>query len=226
MQNPLKFLLEGKHKTHDLYRKIILDYAHTRKPNSISDDTNSCDKNLVGKTEIHRNHFIEAFLKEREIRLNDPSEKFFCDEQFLHLLADLFGAGLDTTLTTLRWFLLYIAKNQEIQGKIYEELIGVTGKERNPCLDDIKQLPLFESSIAETQRIRSVVPVGIPHGSTEESIFNGYRIPQGTMIVPLQWAVHMDTNIWKNPDEFNPERFINDAGQFEKPDSFIPFQTG
>lgn len=56
---------------------------------------------------------MKLFLKERQERIENQDRKItFCnDEQLKHLLADLFGAGVDTTLTTIRWFLLFMANN-------------------------------------------------------------------------------------------------------------------
>lgn len=46
------------------------------------------------------------------------------------------------------------------------------------------------------------------------------------MVVPLQWALHMDSNIWDDPQEFRPSRFLAPDGSLVKPPEFIPFQVG
>lgn len=60
----------------------------------------------------------------------------------------------------------------------------------------------------------------------QETFIGNYKIPKGAMVIPLQWAVHMDPNVWEDPDEYRPSRFLADDGSLQKPQEFIPFQTG
>lgn len=46
------------------------------------------------------------------------------------------------------------------------------------------------------------------------------------MIIPLQWAVHMNPDVWEEPYKYKPERFLDINGQFCPSPAFIPFQTG
>lgn len=118
-----------------------------------------------------------------------------------------------------------MAAHPSIQSKVQEEIDQVT--DHHPvALEHQPSLPLLEASLAEAQRIRSVVPLGIPHGTLDDTEIGGYRIPKQTMVVPLQWAVHMDEGLWREPDRFNPFRFLDEEGRFVKPEGLIPFQTG
>lgn len=60
---------------------------------------------------------MAMFIKEIKKRKNDKDAHFFSEKQCYFLLADLFGAGVETTVSTLRWFLLYMATNKAIQVK-------------------------------------------------------------------------------------------------------------
>lgn len=60
----------------------------------------------------------------------------------------------------------------------------------------------------------------------QDTYLGNYKIPKEAMVIPLQWAIHMDPAIWEEPDEFRPSRFLADDGSLLKPQAFIPFQTG
>lgn len=58
---------------------------------------------------------MAMFMKEVSKRKNDKDPHFFTQKQCSFLLSDLFGAGVETSVNTLRWFLLYMALNKDIQ---------------------------------------------------------------------------------------------------------------
>lgn len=60
---------------------------------------------------------MAMFMKEMTKRKNDGDTHFFNEKQCCFLLSDLFGAGVETTVNALRWFLLYMAINKETQVK-------------------------------------------------------------------------------------------------------------
>lgn len=144
----LEFLLIGKGKTHQIYDDII-KHSETQSYETVPPSVAS------------------LYLEERKRRIQDEDEtiKHCTDTQLKHLLADLFGAGVDTTLTTIRWFLLFVANNEKVQNKIRLEFEANLSS--MPTLDNYDKLPYLRACIAETQRIRSVVPIGIPHGTSK-----------------------------------------------------------
>jgi len=54
----------------------------------------------------------------------------------------------------------------------------------------------------------------------------GFKIPARSHVVPLINSVHMDPELWGNPEEFMPSRFINAEGKVQKPEYFMPFGVG
>ncbi|KAG8236208.1 hypothetical protein J437_LFUL016212, partial [Ladona fulva] len=112
-----------------------------------------------------------------------------------------------------------------------DNLLGAPGHEKRlVTLEDAIHLPYTEAAIAEAQRIRPVVPLGIPHGALKDTSLGGYRIPKGTMLIALQWVLHNGEVPWGKDAEkiFDPTRFIDSDGNFSsrQKEHFMPFQTG
>jgi len=61
----------------------------------------------------------------------------------------------------------------------------------------------------------------------EEITIQGFKIPKDTQIMANFWAIDNDLNLWDNPQEFNPNRFLSkDKNRFNKPVYLIPFSYG
>jgi cytochrome P450 len=119
-----------------------------------------------------------------------------------------------------------MAKNLNIQRKLQDELDKVVGKSRLPALNDRSELPYTQAVINELLRYSSLVPFSLFHKATKDVQLAGYTIPKDTMMIPNLYAAHFDKKTWKDPENFRPERFINDQGQYEKNDAVMAFSYG
>ena len=119
--------------------------------------------------------------------------------------ADLFGAGLDTSLNTVTFALSFLGSPEfcSLQTALQAELDGC-GTE-GPGLHH--PLPLLRATVLEVQRLRPVTPLGVPHGTLATvQLASGAVLPPATMIIPLHWAVNRDKELWDRPEEFRPNR--------------------
>ncbi|XP_040823111.1 cytochrome P450 2U1 isoform X1 [Ochotona curzoniae] len=170
--------------------------------------------------------FIDMYLLHAEEERKADSNSSFNEDYLFYIIGDLFIAGTDTTTNSLLWCLLHLSLNPDVQEKVYEEIKRVIGPDRAPSLTDKAQMPYTEATIMEVQRLTAVVPFSIPHMTSEKTVLRGYNIPKGTVVIPNLWSVHRDPAIWEKPDDFYPDRFLDDQGQLIKKETFIPFGIG
>lgn len=166
-----------------------------------------------------------AFAQEMRKQSSDANS-FYTKTQLRFLILDLFAAGQETTVTTLSWAILYFLYHPEVQTKIQAEILEKVGG--MPNWGDRLQLPYTCAVIAETQRISNIVPLGVQHETIEEVEIGGYKIPPKTMITSNLYSIHNDPKYFPNPEQFIPERFLDESGCLDKKkfDSLMPFSVG
>ncbi|KAM3304791.1 cytochrome CYP82D47 [Capsicum chacoense] len=120
----------------------------------------------------------------------------------------LLSAGTDTTIVTLTWTLSLLLNNYEALQKAQDELDAQVGKNRWVQESDIKNLVYLQAIVKEALRLYSAAPLSVPHESMEDCTISGYDIPKGTRLLVNIWKIHHDPNIWPEPNEFKPERFL------------------
>ncbi|XP_035258826.1 cytochrome P450 2K1-like [Anguilla anguilla] len=168
--------------------------------------------------------FVDSFLV-RQQEESDQLGSYFHNDNLQYTVGNLFAAGTDTTGTTLRWGLLLMAKYPHIQDQVQEELSRVIG-DREPRMEDRRNLPYTDAVIHEIQRLANIVPMSIPHTTSCDVTFQGYVIKKGTTVIPLLTSVLQDEEEWETPHSFNPGHFLDEKGCFVKKDAFLPFSAG
>ncbi|RDB18010.1 hypothetical protein Hypma_000693 [Hypsizygus marmoreus] len=122
--------------------------------------------------------------------------------------AVLYVAGAETTSSTLSFFFLAMALHPECQLKAQREIDAVTGGSRLPEFNDRDDLPFLECLLQETLRWHHAVPIGMPHRSMEDDIYNGMFIPGGSIMIANTRGMTLDEKVYKDPLKFDPERFL------------------
>ncbi|XP_052028314.1 cytochrome P450 2C6-like isoform X1 [Apodemus sylvaticus] len=169
--------------------------------------------------------FIDYYLiKQKQESHNQHSE--FTLENLATTVNDLFGAGTETTSTTLRYALLLLMKYPEVTAKVQEEIHRVIGKHRSPCMQDRSHMPYTDAMIHEVQRFIDLFPTNLPHAVTCDIKFRNYVIPKGTTVLTSLSSVLHDSKEFPNPEMFDPGHFLDENGNFKKSDYFMPFSAG
>ncbi|KAH6918175.1 O-methylsterigmatocystin oxidoreductase [Coprinopsis sp. MPI-PUGE-AT-0042] len=120
-------------------------------------------------------------------------------------------AGADTTASSGQALFLALAMNPNVQKVAQQELETVVGKLRIPKPTDLTRLPYIRAIVKEVIRWHSVTPLALPHVVEEDDEYNGYFIPQGTIVFGNAWAIMHDPKVYEDPMEFKPERFMKDG---------------
>ncbi|KAI9454933.1 cytochrome P450 [Russula earlei] len=126
-------------------------------------------------------------------------------------LGSLFNAGSDTSVSTMVSLFRALSQYPSVQRRAQKELDSVIGRDRLPTFDDRPRLPYIDAICKELLRWHPAVPLGFPHASTQDGIFNGHFIPKGATILANAWAVLHDPELYPDPETFNPERFLDAA---------------
>ncbi|KAF5360080.1 hypothetical protein D9758_007570 [Tetrapyrgos nigripes] len=122
------------------------------------------------------------------------------------------AAASDTTVSATTTFFIAMSLYPQVQKKAQAELDRVLGFGRLPGFGDRTSLPYIEAIYKEVMRWYPAIPIGLVHKTTEDIFYKGYYIPKGSGISANIWAMGHNPAEHENPDEFIPERHLQDNG--------------
>ena len=154
-------------------------------------------------------------------------DKLISEEQLLQIAKDLIGAGVETSATTMRWFILYMLTHPKSQSRMRQEILDVIGHLTYPSMDHKDQMPYTEAVLHETLRLGCITPLSLPHGLTKEVRHGESIIPKEAVLIPNISSVLFDSRIFENPNSFCPDRFLDENGQLNGKEKYgISFSLG
>jgi len=189
------------------------------RPIGIKYDEYVLSKIVSSQQAADSNNFVKQFIEM-------TSSTGYDAQELVYILKDLVGAGTETVATSVAWALTILGNRPNIQEKIQKELDAVVPKDRLPSLYDKNNLPYLEATMLEIWRYKTVTPLAIPHHTLCDTSVAGYDVPTDTPVLINLWSAHMDPAVWKDPETFRPERFLDDNMTVINQDLMIIFSMG
>ena len=154
------------------------------------------------------------------LQARDENGKALSDEELHDELVTLLLAGHETTASAMVWMLYWIHYLPEVQSRLRAELAEL-GSHPDPMA--IAQLPYLTAVCQETLRIYPITPTTFVRVLREPMTIAGYSFAAETALMPATYIIHQRPDIYPDPKQFRPERFLE--RQFA-PHEYLPFGGG
>jgi cytochrome P450 len=146
------------------------------------------------------------------------------DQQLRDEVLSIFLAGHETTANVLSWCWYLLSKNPSIRRSLQTEVATVLGG-RAPRLDDLPRLDLSRRVFHEAMRLYPPVWL-LQRNAMKADNLGGYDIPAGSVLCFSPYVMHRHPAYWKNPEGFDPDRFLPEAEAQRPKYVYFPFSAG
>ncbi|KAI0513567.1 hypothetical protein KFK09_009592 [Dendrobium nobile] len=134
------------------------------------------------------------------------------DTELVTLCSEFLNGGTDTTATAIEWGIARLINNPSIQSKLYEEIMSVAGKDKPVSENDIEGMVYLQAFVKELLRKHPPTYFSLTHAAVQTAKLGGYDVPADANLEIYLPTISEDPRLWKDPEEFKPERFLPGAG--------------
>ncbi len=164
--------------------------------------------------------FLSRLAFATEKRTGEPMG----DDEILDELMTLIIAGHETSAGTLNWAWYLLSEHPDVERKVLDELVRVTGGE-DPTEEQLGKLEYLGYVLEETLRLYPPVWV-FTRRALSEDVVGRYRITAGSNVFISPYVMQRHPAHWESPEAFRPERFADEALRNRNRYAFIPFSAG
>lgn len=150
----------------------------------------------------------------------DEQGEALSDPELRDEMLTLMFAGHETTATILAWAIYEIHHNPAIKDRLHQDLATVPAS-TDPLA--LIQLPYLKAVSQEVLRKYPVIPSLFPRIPQESMVLGGYQFDTSHLIYISGYLLHHREEIYPNPQQFNPDRFLD---RTYSPYEYLPFGGG
>ncbi|KAF7155838.1 hypothetical protein CNMCM5623_008718 [Aspergillus felis] len=172
----------------------------------------------------HRHDLLQKLVEAVDDRPHSPFRTSDLQDEVVVLLT----AGSETTANAEIFLLMLLAKHPDKLALLHEEIDRFyPDPEEETTAEKAPQMPYLQACIDETMRLYAAMASGSPREAPEDVTLLGYHIPKGTTVFPTTATLHRDLDIWPQPNDFLPERWLDPAVGLKRNEMpFYPFSAG
>lgn len=172
------------------------------------------------------NCFVSRIIAEHKARTGDGNTKDFVDvllslqgpdklseSDMAAVLWEMIFRGTDTVAILIEWILARMVLHPKIQSMVQKELDHIVGESGRLTESDIPAMLYLPAVIKEVLRLHPPGPLlSWARLAITDTTVDGRHVPAGTTAMVNMWAIMRDPEVWDNPLEFNPDRFLKKEG--------------
>ncbi|KAM0066470.1 putative cytochrome P450 [Helianthus debilis subsp. tardiflorus] len=168
--------------------------------------------------------FVDILL---DLQENNTSEITLHRDSLKALIMEAFAAGTETTQTALEWTMSELIRNPRVMKKLQQEITEIAQGRSMISEEDLEKMAYLKAVLKESLRLHAPFPLLLPRKLMQDVKLMGYDISAGTQVIINAWAIGRDPAFWEEPNEFRPERFLNNSITYQglHPE-WIPFGAG
>jgi len=156
---------------------------------------------------------------------DDFTRTAFTREELIDQLGVLFLAGHETSASALTWAFYLLAMQPDLVARVRQEIREVAGDDGPIGFEETKHLPTVRNVFRETLRLYPPITF-LPRVATAATTIAGRRVKRGALVMVAPWVLHRHRRFWKDPDLFDPDRFLPARESELTPGAYIPFGQG
>ncbi|TVY44311.1 Cytochrome P450 61 [Lachnellula cervina] len=152
----------------------------------------------------------------------------FTDFEIAQTVFTFLFASQDATSSACTWLFQITAQRPDVLDKIREENLRVRGGNRDVpvTMEILDEMVYTRGAVRELLRYRPPV-IMVPYLAKKAfPITDSYTVPKGAMIIPTTYPSLHDPEIYKNPDVYDPDRYVTGDAEVKGAKNFLVFGTG
>jgi cytochrome P450 len=172
------------------------------------------------QSKAERMDFVSLFMDARDKETGEP----MTDKELIDEVMTLIVAGSETSATTLNWTWYCLSQYPDVLAKVQQE-VDQASYDETPGFEHTEELPYIRQVVEEVLRVYPPVWLFTRKAIAQDEI-KGITIAPATDIFISPYFMHRHPTYWPQPEQFDPERFSEEASKAQHKTAYLPFSAG